>query len=90
VSGSDLTTPFALASGAFAFDSDCNSITSATISQSPDGDVTISGSGIAVIGVKYSTGTVKNESAPNPSTVTYTFELAGDPTSAQSIDLVLK
>jgi hypothetical protein len=90
LSANTLTTPFALASGAFAFDSDCNSITSATISQDQDGNVTINGSGIAVLGVKYSTGTVKGEPAPNPSTVTYTFGLAGDPTSVQSIDLVLK
>ena len=79
---------FPRASGAFAFDSDCNSITSATISQDGDGDVTINGSGIAVIGVKYSTDSVKRE--PDPGTATYTFELASDPTSAQSIDLVEK
>jgi hypothetical protein len=79
---------FPIAPGAFAFDSSCNSIGGATISQDESGNVTISGSGIAVIGVKYNTGSVVGES--DPGTVTYTFVLYSDPTSSQSIGLVPK
>jgi hypothetical protein len=79
---------FTLAPGAFAFDSNCNSITSATITQDGSGNVTITGSGIAYIGVKYSTSSVVGQ--PDPGTVTYTFVLASDPTSSQSIDLAPK
>jgi hypothetical protein len=80
---------FPTAPGAFAYDSSCNSINSATISQDGSGNVTITGSGITVIGVKFSTGSVVGQPDPG-GTVTYTFTLASDPSSSQSIGLVPK
>jgi len=90
LSADTLTTKFLLASGSFAYDANCNVIKNATITQGSNGTVTVNGSGIVFIGLKYSTSAVVGKAAPNPATVTYTFNTTQVPSSSRSIDLVKK
>jgi hypothetical protein len=90
LSADTLTTTFPLASGSFAYDANCNVIKNATVTQNADGSVTVDGSGIVYIGLKYSTGSVVGKPAPNPAKVTYTFNTTQVANSNKSIDLVKK
>jgi hypothetical protein len=85
---------FSQASGSFVYNSGCTKVQNATISTS--GGVTTvtfnaSSAGTYIIGVKYDTGSVVGFSAPSPgTTVSYTFTLAGFPTSTEGLNLVKK
>jgi hypothetical protein len=89
LSADTLTTPFGLASGSFAYNANCQTV-NATLTQNANGTVTVSGSGIVYIGIKYNPGTVVGKSAPNPATVTYTFATTGIAGSTSSVNLVKK
>ncbi|HJQ49910.1 MAG TPA: hypothetical protein VJ838_05305, partial [Gaiellaceae bacterium] len=89
LSADTLTTTFGLASGSFAYNANCQTV-NATVTQNADGSVTVSGSGIVYIGIKYNPGTVVGKPAPNPATVTYTFATTGVPGSTSSVNLVKK
>jgi hypothetical protein len=82
---------FTQASGAFAFDANCTNISSAKATYDPaTGSVTVTGSGIAFIGIKYDTHSVVGSAPPAGGTATYTFALQGVPGSEASIKLVPK
>jgi hypothetical protein len=87
----NFSTQFAMAAGSAVFDASCVKVGSATLTQS-GGDVTVtfSGSGDFYIGIKYDTGTVKNQTAPIPTTVHYEFTTSGVSGSTSGLDLKLK
>jgi hypothetical protein len=84
---------FLTASGSFAYTSNCTKVT-ANISQSTTGDVSVqfnaASAGTYVIGIKYSTANVKGATAPSPSTVDYTFQVTGDASTLQGLQLKRK
>jgi Prealbumin-like fold domain len=87
----NFSTYFAPTSGSAVFDGNCVKVAS-QLSVS-NGDVTVrfnAPAGTYFIGIKYTTGTVVGQTAPNPSTVHYTFETTGVAGSNQGLDLVKK
>jgi hypothetical protein len=86
--GETLQTPFALASGSFAYTANCQ--TTGSVKQNADGSFTVTGSNIAFIGIKLDPSTVVGKPAPNPSTAVYTFSTTGVPGSSSSVNLSKK
>jgi hypothetical protein len=82
--------PFLIASGSFAYDANCNVIKRASITQDvTTGTVTITGTGIATIGIKYSATSVKGFASP-PTTYVYDFATTQVAGSDQTLNLVVK
>jgi len=84
--------PFSLANGGNnVWNNSCNS-QSNTITQAPNGTVTVSFNapvaGTYFISLKYDSGSVKGATAPNPTTVHYDFTTTGVPGSTSGIDLI--
>jgi hypothetical protein len=83
---------FTIASGSFAYDSNCNKISGATITQAANGDVTVTlpsgSSGTIFIGIKYNSKSVEGFTAPGVSPVTYSFSTNTVAGSTSTIDLV--
>jgi hypothetical protein len=83
---------FTIASGSFAYDSNCNKISGATITQAANGDVTVTlpsgSSGTIFIGIKYNSKSVEGFTAPGVSPVTYSFSTNNVAGSTSTIDLV--
>jgi len=88
---------FNVASGSNVFTTNCsrvagNSITQGTGLNADKTTITFNGTMGThyIIGVKYDSGSVKGFSAPNPTTVNYTFETLGIPGSIEGIALQQK
>ena len=84
------STLFGLASGSAVFNSSCSSL-SATFAQN-GGAVTSSfnapAAGTYYLSIRYSTTTVKNKTAPTPTTVHYNFATTGVSGSTAGVDLL--
>jgi hypothetical protein len=85
---------FAQANGSFVWTTGCVKVDGTTSINTTAGDTTItfiaSAAGTYVIGVKYDSGSVAGFTAPNPTTVGYTFTLRGFSSSEEGLDLVKK
>jgi hypothetical protein len=92
ITSGNFSTKFNLAAGSAVFNANCVKVNQASITQNADGSVTVtfSGTGTFYIGIKYDTGSVKNQTAPNPSTVHYEFSTTGVAGSTNGLDLKLK
>jgi hypothetical protein len=80
---------FAMASGSFAYDANCNKV-NVTLTQAADGSVTVpalSGTGPFFIGIKYDATTVTGQQVPGKPTFTYTFQTTNVGGSTQQIKL---
>lgn len=90
----NLSTLFAIASGSNVYDSSCTNA-HGTFTQSSingtAGTVTVTfnapTAGVYYIGVKFSTSSVVDKTAPNPTTVGYSYSTAGVANSTNSINL---
>jgi uncharacterized repeat protein (TIGR01451 family) len=82
---------FTVASGSQAYNSGCTAL-STTVTQATNGTVTVvfnaPSAGTYYIGIKYSPKSVAGETAPSPSTVTYTFSTSGVTGSTSTVNLV--
>ena len=81
------------ANGSFVWDSNCNKVSAATVTQAANGDVSITftGTGTFYIGIKFDSGSVKGENAPGGSgTIHYDFEILGVASSKTGLDLIKK
>jgi len=93
----NFNTLFAIASGSNVFNSSCTSVngtfTQSDINNTTTGTVTVTfnatTAGIYYIGIKFSPSSVKNKTAPAPTTtVRYRFSTTGVPGSTQRLNLV--
>ena len=93
----NFNTLFAIASGSNVFNSSCTSVngtfTQSDINNTTTGTVTVTfnatTAGIYYIGIKFSPSSVKNKTAPAPTTtVRYRFSTIGVPGSTQGLNLV--
>jgi uncharacterized repeat protein (TIGR01451 family) len=85
--------PFNIASGSAVWSASCSKVSGATITQNTTtGTVTVTftGTGTFYIGLKFDSGSVKDQPQPSPTTVHYTFSTTGVPGSSQGIDLKKK
>lgn len=88
---------FALASGSNVYNSSCTNVHGAFTQSSTDGTtdtVTVtfnaSSAGTYYIALKFSTTDVVGKTAPNPTTVGYTYDTTNVPGSTSSLNLVKK
>jgi len=93
ITSGNFSTYFGMASGSAVFNASCTKVGSALISQS-GAFTTISFDGTTdatyFIGIKYDSGSVKGQTAPDPTTVHYTFETQGIAGSTEGLDLKKK
>jgi hypothetical protein len=91
----NFSTLFALASGSNVYNSSCTNV-HGTFTQSSingtTGTVTVTfnapTAGVYYISIKFSTMSVMGKTAPNPSTVGYSYDTTGVPGSTSSLNLV--
>jgi hypothetical protein len=88
----NFSTLFTSAAGSGAFNSGCSSVNATVDGSAAATTVTFNATttGTYYIGVKYSTGTVVGQNAPNPTTVHYSFSTSGVLSSTSGLDLVKK
>jgi hypothetical protein len=91
-------TLFAIANGSSVFNSSCTNLhgtfTQSPINNTTTGTVTVTfnapTAGIYYIGIKFSTSSVKDKTAPAPTTVGYSYSTTGVPGSTNGLNLVLR